>query len=278
MTEPLVRAPRAIQQMPRYTLSASHAPGAMQRSLRPTPSCTPRYPTPATAHAFPCSTLNKRTAKHATVADQVSAPPALHQTVNECFPPNPPRISVRSLTGRSVGLPQSISPPCFGLRQSTLQPFSCHERNTLFRNPVQHQDGCRRRLSIRQTRRPKPARSFWCLFLKKARLFVTETLVHTTRAMRRPLHAPTFPRPAPSKARCGLRPQTNGSVNPRSTKGQRSPRTPTAPLPLRGSTKPRTNAPPRTIQNKRAGTYCARPPLSVSRFFARRCYLLSTTP
>ena len=38
-----------------------------------------------------------------------------------------PRISVRSKTGRSAGLRRSISPPCFGLRQSTLQPFSCRE-------------------------------------------------------------------------------------------------------------------------------------------------------
>ena len=132
---------------------------------------------------------------------------------------------------------RSISPPCFGLCQSTLQPFSCHDQNDLSRNPVQHQDGCRRRLSIRQTRRPKPARSFWCLFLKKARLFVTETLVRATRAIQRPLrisisaprairrslHALAFLRlmqpalysarhssrlfcPAPYSARCVLRP------------------------------------------------------------------------
>ena len=94
-------------------------------------------------------------------------PTAIHQSANATLPTISSRISVWSLTGRSVGLPLSISPPCFGLRQSTLQPFSCREQNDLSRTPVQHQDGCRRRLSIRQTRRPKPAQSFWCLFLQR---------------------------------------------------------------------------------------------------------------
>ena len=57
---------------------------------------------------------------------------------------------------------------------------------------------------IRQTRRPKPARSFWCLFLKKARLFVTETLVRAPRAIQRvprytlsASHPPPFRVPPP---------------------------------------------------------------------------------
>ena len=53
--------------------------------------------------------------------------------------------------------------------QRSAQPSSCRRRSSLFRSAVQHGDGCRRRLSIRQTRSPKQARGFWCLFLKKAR-------------------------------------------------------------------------------------------------------------
>ena len=65
--------------------------------------------------------------------------------------------------------------------QRSAQPSSCRNQSDLFRSAVQHGDGCRRRLSIRQTRSPKQARSFWCLFLKKARLFETAHLVHATR-------------------------------------------------------------------------------------------------
>ena len=53
--------------------------------------------------------------------------------------------------------------------QRSAQPSSCRNQSDLFRSAVQHGDGCRRRLSIRQTRSPKQARGFWCLFLKKAR-------------------------------------------------------------------------------------------------------------
>ena len=53
--------------------------------------------------------------------------------------------------------------------QRSAQPFSCRNQSDLFRSAVQHGDGCRRRFSIRQTRSPKQARGFWCLFLKKAR-------------------------------------------------------------------------------------------------------------
>ncbi len=70
---------------------------------------------------------------------------------------------------------------------------------------MQHGDGCRRRLSIRQTRSPKQARGFWCLFLKKARplcdgaprtrnpRFFSRDSPHAARLMRR---APRPPQPA----------------------------------------------------------------------------------
>ena len=86
-----------------------------------------------------------------------------------------------------------------------------------FPKSVQHQDGCRRRLSIRQTRRPKPARSFWCLFLKKARLFVTETLVPASRAITAPATAHAFFAPrhtafATTYALLSTRPPRYGTV------------------------------------------------------------------
>ena len=213
---PAPTAPRTIQQTPQfptYALRAQQKDGVARDYGRPSPCLSGAPPNREQIFLSHFPAPGERTAKHASLTDQAPAPPEVHQATNNRFSPFPPRISVRSLTGRSAGLRRSISPPCFGLRQSTLQPFSCHERNTLFRNPVQHQDGCRRRLSNRQTRRPKPARSFWCLFLKKARLFVTETLVrapraikqmprytlpasHAPRTLRRSLHAPAFPRPA----------------------------------------------------------------------------------
>ena len=73
--------------------------------------------------------------------------------------------------------------------QRIAQPFSCRNQSDLFRSAVQHGDGCRRRLSIRQTRSPKQARSFWCLFLKKARLFESEKLARAPRD--------SFSRPSP---------------------------------------------------------------------------------
>ena len=213
---PAPTAPRTIQQTPQfptYALRAQQKDGVARDYGRPSPCLSGAPPNREQIFLSHFPAPGERTAKHASLTDQAPAPPEVHQATNNRFSPFPPRISVRSLTGRPAGLPLSISPPCFGLRQSALQPFSCHEQNDLSRNPVQHQDGCRRRLSIRQTRRPKPARSFWCLFLKKARLFVTETLVPAPRTLRRARHALAFPCPAlraitmPAEAYTFLRPR-----------------------------------------------------------------------
>ena len=93
--------------------------------------------------------------------------------------------------------------------QRSAQPFSCRNQSDLFRSAVQHGDGCRRRFSIRQTRSPKQARGFWCLFLKKARPICAAHLAHATRdhfphpsphaarLMRRTPRPHSFPRPSP---------------------------------------------------------------------------------
>ncbi len=82
------------------------------------------------------------------------------------------------------------------MRQRSAQPSSCRRRSDLFRSAVQHGDGCRRRFSIRQTRSPKQARSFWCLFLKKARPICAAHLARATRD--------SFPRPSPHAARASF--------------------------------------------------------------------------
>ena len=185
--EPNRRAPRPAAPAAAYAFKPTGLSVAIPRAAA---YASIHQGSPAAAYTFRAPRPTKGRRSTQLWPTEPLPPPALHQAANKYFSPIPPRISVRSLTGRSAGLRQSISPPRFGYRQSELQPFSCHEQNDLSRNPVQHQDDCRRRFSNRQTRRPKPARSFWCLFLKKARLFVTEPLVHAPRAMQRTLRAP----------------------------------------------------------------------------------------
>ena len=116
------------------------------------------------------------------------------QTMSVCFPPNRPRINVRSIDRSGLGFAAvDIAAVLWQTCQRSAQPFSCRERSDLFRSAVQHGDGCRRRFSIRQTRSPKQARSFWCLFLKKARPICAAHLAHATRA--------SIPHPPPHAAR-----------------------------------------------------------------------------
>ena len=135
---PAPTAPRTIQQTPQfptYALRAQQKDGVARDYGRPSPCLSGAPPNREQIFLSHFPAPGERTAKHASLTDQAPAPPAVHQATNNRFSPFPPRISVRSLTGRSAGLRRSISPPCFGLRQSTLQPFSCRKRNDLSRPP-----------------------------------------------------------------------------------------------------------------------------------------------
>ena len=110
-----------------------------------------------------------------TIAVQVSEPAipsqrraAIPRTPRP--PPNHPRINVRSIDRSGGGFAAvDIAAVRWQMCQRSAQPSSCRNQSDLFQSAVQHGDGWRRRLSIRQTRSPKQARGFWCLFLKKAR-------------------------------------------------------------------------------------------------------------
>ena len=228
-----------------------------------TPSCTPRHPAPAAAYTLPCSTLNKKTAKHANQLTEPLLPPAIHQTANQYFSPKSPAHKRPVLDRAVCGFAAIDIAAVLWLAPKHFAAIQLPRTKHPFPKPRAASGWLPAAAFHPANPQTEASAKFLVPFSKKGTSFRDGNARphnprHAAPATRS--HLPAPPRPAPSKARCGLRPQTNGAVNPRPTKGQRSPRTPTAPCPSGDPPNREPIPPPRTIQNKRAGTYCARPP------------------